>query len=344
MLAVISPAVAQVPRPASYMLVEYAWLKEDGVGPETWKQYNNTGWNRLNLSFRFSKVNIAYVARSIATADSFSVNFIVYRNGTSGNYFNKTGHLFGDLYDAGFLVLNRSVPAASTQTAGLYTYHLFITTYDPQGVPTIYQVRINTTGPGSGSSYSSPNGNPNVQWMFFFVPTTSPAITVTDQLGRPQPFYMDGSSPSTKFNATMVIAPPGNSTGATKASVKWFTPGGVQIGNTHTVPIYYVGGGKWAAQDVINANTTAFPFNASYPYQVQITMGFFIQGGSFYVLSTQWVQVTIDVTPIKNQWFDPSSFLVTFTAQVNTGMTYNPYQDVWNISLQFWDNVHYYVN
>ncbi len=338
MFAAIPTAVAQVPRPANYMLVEYAWLKEDGAGPETWKQYNNTGWNRLNLSFRFSKVDFAYVARSAATADSFNVTFIVYHNQSAANGFNKTGHLF----PGSTPVYTITMPATTTQTAGLYTYHLFITVYDPAGVPGIYQLRINETGPGSGSSWTSPAGNPNVQWMFFFVPTVSPAITVTDQLGRPQPFYLDGPSPSTKFNATMVIAPPGNNTGATTATVKWFNPAGVQIGSTKTVPIYYVGAGKWAAQNVINANTSAFPFNASYPYSVQITMGYFIQAGTFYVLSTQWVQVSIDVTPVKGQWFDPSSFQVTFTAQINTGMSYNPYQSVWNISLQFWDKVHYF--
>ena len=136
MLAVINPATAVVPAPANYMLDEYAWLKEDGVDPSTWAQYNNTGWNRLNLSYRFSKVDIAYVCSSSSTAENFNITFIVVYNTTTSG-FNTTGHFFGNPPQ-----WNRTVPAASTQTAGLKTYYLFTTVYDPQGNPGIYEVRI----------------------------------------------------------------------------------------------------------------------------------------------------------------------------------------------------------
>jgi hypothetical protein len=334
--AAINPVSAVVPAPASYQLEEYAWLKEDGVGAQAWAQYNNTGWNRLNLSYRYSKVNLAYVARSAATADDFNVTFIVYHNTSAADGFNTTGHL----YSGSSPELTRTVPAVSTQTAGLYTYHLFITTWNPSGVPGDYQVRINETGPGSGSSWTALEGNPNVHWMFFYVPTTTPDIIVTDQLGREQPFYLDGASPSTSFNGTMVINPPGNNTGATSATVEWIDPAGSVI-QTRSVPIYFVPGLGWAAQNVIAANTSAFPFNATDPYTVRITMGFFVRAGTFYVLSSQWITVSIDVTPTMGQWFDPSSLKVTFTAQVNTGVAFNPYQDVDNVTLQFWNATHY---
>ncbi len=335
-LAIINPATAVVPRPANYELQEYAWLKEDGVGPDTWAMYNNTGWNRLNLSYKFSKVNLAYVARSAASADDFNVTFIVYRNQSASNGFNMSGHLF----NGSTPVWTLTVPAVSTQTSGLYTYHLFVTTYDPAGTAGMYQVRINETGPGSGSDWTDPAGTV-VEWMFFHVPTAAAAVQVTDQLGRSQPFYLDGDSPSTQFNATMVIDPPGNSTGATTAIFKWLNPDGSLIEQNDGVPIYYVPGQGWAAQNVMPANTTAFPFNATDPYTVQVQMGSFVGAKTFYVLSTQWLTVDIDVEALNDQWFDPSSFKVTFTAQVNTGVANNPYQDVYNLTLQFWNATHY---
>jgi hypothetical protein len=340
-IAVVTPAAAVVPAPANYLRSEYAWLKEDGVAPETWAQYNNTGWNSLDLSYRFSKVNIAYVVASATSPEDFNVTFIVYHNGTT-NYFNDTGHIFGpDSTDPAFLVLNRSVRSISAYTAGTSTYYLFITTFDPTGNPGWYQVRINGTTPVTGSSHTDPDGNPNVQWMFFHVPTKVADLTVIDQLGRSQPFFLDGDSPTTLFNATMVVDPPGNSTGASTAQVQWLTPGNVQIGPTFSVPIYYVPGQGWAAQMSTAANTSKFPFNATHPYHVRITMGYFVSAADFFVLSSLWITVDIDVTPIKGQWFDPSSFLVTYTAIVNTGVSNNPYAEVHNLTLQFWDKVHY---
>jgi len=336
--AVLTPSAAVVPAPANYLLSEYAWLKDNDLGADTWKQYNNTGWNRLNLSYKFSKCNIAYVARSAATADDFNVTFIVYRNISAANGFNTTGHLF----NGSTPIWNLTVPAVSTQTAGLYTYHLFITTFDPAGTQGLYQVRINETGPGTGSSWTTPNGNPNVQWMFFFVPTATPDVLVTDQLGRLSPFYLDGDSPTTQYNATMVIQPPGNATGGTTATFRWLdTDGTTVLWQKSGIPIYYVQGQGWAAQHVIAANTSFTPFNASAPYWVSVTMGSFLGTAQFYVLSTQWISVDIKVEPTNNQWFDPSSFLVTFTAVINTGIAANPYQDVYNLTLQFWDKVHF---
>jgi hypothetical protein len=339
-LAIFNPAAAVVPAPANYQLAEYAWLKEDGVAPETWAMYNNTGWNRLNLSFKFSKCNIAYVARSAATSDDFNVTFcVIYNDTTTGFGFNTTGHLLPGTQANGYW--NRTVPAVSTQTAGVYTYHLFITTFDPMGVAGMYEVRINETAPGVvGSSWTDPAGTV-VEWMFFFVPTATPDVLVRDQLGRLSPFYLDGDSPTTQYNATMVIQPPGNDTGATTATFEWLDPEGSSIWTKSGIPIYYVPGEGWATQWVIAANTSFTPFNATHPYGVRITMGAFVQGAAFFVLSTQWINVDITVEPTMDQWFDPSSFLVTFTAIINTGVTANPYQEVHNLTLQFWDKVHY---
>ena len=345
-LAIFNPAAAVVPAPANYQLQEYAWLKEDGVAPDTWKMYNNTDWNMLMLSFKFSKCNIAYVARSAATSDNFNVTFcVIFNDTTTGFGFNDTGHLYAGTQANGYW--NRTVPAVSTQTAGVYTYHLFITTFDPLGVPGDYQVRINETAPAPivGSSWAAPAGTV-VEWMFFNVPTAAAAVSVTDQLARVQPFYLDGDSPSTQYNATMVIDPPGNSTGASSAEMQWIDPAGNVIWDSATdpgvapLPIYYVPGQGWATQWVIAANTSFTPFNATHPYGVRVTMGAFVGAANFFVLSTQWITVDIDVAPTDGQWFDPSSFLVTFTAILNTGVTANPYQDVYNLTLQFWDKVH----
>lgn len=150
---------ASTPPPDNYQLPEYAWLKEDGAGSAFWNQHNNTGWNMLNLTYIFSKCNIAYVARSNETADDFNVTFIVYHNTSAANGFNSTGHLFPGSQSNWSL----TIPAQFSQSPGDYTYHLFITTFDPQGIPGEYQVRINETGPGSGSNWTSPDGNPNVQ-------------------------------------------------------------------------------------------------------------------------------------------------------------------------------------
>jgi hypothetical protein len=178
--------------------------------------------------------------------------------------------------------------------------------------------------------------------MFFWVPTATPNVVVRDQLGRVSPFYLDGDSPSTQYNATMVINPPGNATGATTATFQWIGTDGTTIKwQKSGIPIYYVPGQGWAAQHVIAANTSFTPFNASYPYWVRVTMGSFVGAAQFYVLSTQWISVNIKVEPTNNQWFDPSSFLVTFTAVINTGLVANPYQEVHNLTLQFWDKVHF---
>jgi hypothetical protein len=341
-LAIFNPAAAVVPAPLNYQLEEYAWLKEDGVAPETWAMYNNTGWNRLNLSFKFSKVNIAYVARSDATSDDFNVTFcVIYNDTVAGTGFNSTGHTddFPGTLDSYW---NRTVPAISTQTAGLYTYHLFVTTYDPAGVAGMYQVRINETLPSPilGSSWTDPDGTV-VEWMFFYVPTAAGAVSVTDQLGRTSPFYLDGDTPSTQYNATMLINPPGNNTGASTATIEWLDTDGSVLWVKSDRPIYYIPGQGWATQWVIAANTSFTPFNATHPYGVRITMGAFVDSATFFVLSTQWISVDITVEPTDDQWFDPSSFLVTFTAIVNTGVAANPYTVVSNLTLQFWDKVHY---
>jgi hypothetical protein len=128
--------------------------------------------------------------------------------------------------------------------------------------------------------------------------------------------------------------------------MQWIDPAGNVLWDSATddgvapLPIYYVPGQGWATTWVIAANTTFTPFNATHPYGVRVTMGAFVGAANFFVLSTQWITVDIDVAPTEGQWFDPSSFLVTFTAILNTGVTANPYQDVYNLTLQFWDKVH----
>jgi hypothetical protein len=176
--------------------------------------------------------------------------------------------------------------------------------------------------------------------MFFQVPTAVPAVQITDQLGRPKPFYLDGHLPANQFNATMVLIPPGNDTGSTQATVDWLNPeGGVMM--SRTAPLYYAGELGWAAGDLVPANASAFPFNATHEYAVRITTGHFVGSTTFFVLSKSWISVNTSVVPTLGQWFDPNSFQATFTAQVNTGLPGNPYADVHNLTLQFWNSTHY---
>ena len=324
----ISP---QVPPPTSYQLVEYAWLKEDGMPVEGWNQYNNTGWNMLNLTYRFSKCNLAYVARTDASAGNFTVTFIVYHNSSASSGFNASGNLFPGSQPNWSV----TVPAEYRQTSGAYSYHLFVTTFDPQGVPGVYQVRINETGPGLGSSWTSPAGNPNVQWMFFHVPTSELFVQVLDQMNRTSPFYLDGVEASTLLNATLTVNPPGNETGASHATVEWIGPAGNVI-MAHATPIRFVQGRGWTATDIVAANATAFPFNSTHDYVVRATLGYFVGYARFRVLSARWINVELDVRPTYGQWFDPSSLRATLTAVINTGLPGNPYQDVYNLTLQLW--------
>jgi hypothetical protein len=348
--ATIVPAMAQVPLPPNYTMDEKSWLKQDGMDASTWAMYNNTGWNRLNLTYRSAKANLAYVVASTNPTDDIDVTFWVWYNNSEfsdTNYFNTTGHLFGNQSNTSFMVWSNTVPSVTAQTTGATTYYLFTTTFDPSGNPGMYQVRVNGTGTlGTiGADPTDPMGNPDVHWMFFQVPTVSTEVELTDQLGRSHPFYLDGDSPSTQFNATYLVPnPPGNTTGGTSAKFVWKRPDGTIIEGWGTaddsIPIYYIPGQGWATQWTIAANTSTFPFNATHPYSVTVEMGAYSGTTDFFVLSTEWISVEITVEPTHGQWFDPSSFLVTFTAIVNTGLPNNPYTTVDNVTLQFWDRVH----
>lgn len=321
-----------VPPPPEYQFDERAWLKEDDAPPETWHQYDDTGSNRLNLTYRYSQCNMAYVAKRNASAGSLNVTFIVYHNSSLSSGFNRTGHLFPGSQPNWSL----TVPLHSSHASGEFTYNLFVTTFDPQGVPGEFQVRINTTDPLLGSSWTSPDGNPNVPWMFFHVPTSHPSLRIVDQLSRSQPFYIDGPSPSTVMNLTFVIDPPGNSTGSADATVTWLSPAGLVIMN-HTVPVMYEPRLGWWAQDIVKANASAFPANATHPYSVQVRVGYFSASLQYVVLSTQWVKVKMDVNPRYGQWFDPSSFEVSLAIEINTGFPNNPYAEVGNLTMQLWN-------
>jgi len=327
-LAMVASTISLVPPPQNYLLDEYAWIKEDGTGPEAWRQHNDTGANMLELTYRHSSTNLAYVARTTGAA-TFNVTFIVFHNSSATSGFDSTGHL----YPGSQANWTQLIPSQTGTPSGDYTYHLFVTTFDPKGVPGIYQVRINETGPGSGSNWSTPHGNPGVPWMFFRVPTAEPVVNVTDQLGRPQPFYIDGISPVTQLRAGIELEPPGNDTGVSQAVFDWLSPSGSLI-ISRSVPIQYASGSGWYAEDSLPANVTAFPANGTHNYTVRASMGPFAGTSSFQVLSGQWATVDINVHPTLGQWFDPSSFQVFFTTIINTGVPANPYQDVSNLTIQ----------
>lgn len=271
----------QLPQPPfDYLQPEKAWIKENGFPRDTWDQYNDTGRNKLNLTYRHSAVNIAYVIRSSDPSDEVNATFIVYKNESGSNGFNSTGHLFTGSVPAWTVMISLS----SESTLGEYTYHLFIATYDPEGSPGLYQVRINLTGTiTGGSNWTEPDGNPNVPWMFFEVPTGSLwPVSVSDQIGRFTPFFFDTPIPSTFFNATLVVRPPGNSTGASTAQVRWNHTNGTTIA-TYNPQVYYAGDGKWATQSIIPADNATFPANYTHPYKVDIRMGSYEHSATFYV-------------------------------------------------------------
>lgn len=269
-----------VPPPPEYLQAERAWIKEEGAGVETWDQYNDTGSRRLNLTYRHSSLNIAYVIRSSDPADRLNCTFIIYRNTSDANGFNASGHLF----PGSSPVWNVTISLSNVQTVGEYTYHLFIQSYDPEGLPGLYQMRINVSGTLSGgSSWESPAGNPNVPWMFFRVPSGSLfPVSISDQLGRFTPFFFDTPIPTTLFNATLVVLPPGNTTGVSTAQVQWNRTDGTTIA-TYQVPVCYVGDGGWAAQSVIPANGSAFPANYTHPYTVGVVLGPYRHSATFHV-------------------------------------------------------------
>ncbi len=242
--------------------------------------YNDTGPNRLNLSYRHSAVNIAYVISSTDPSDEVNATFIAYRNVSSSNGFNSTGHL----YPGSSPVWTTRMAVSSESEAGDYTYHLFIATFDPEGKPGLYQVRVNITGTlEGGSNWTYPDGNPNVPWMFFQVPEgTSWPVSVSDQLGRYSPFFFDTPIPTTHLNASLVVKPSGNSTGETQALVRWNNTNGSTI-ITRNTPIYYVGEGRWATHCVVEADNSTFPANYTHPYRVQISMGSYEHSASFSI-------------------------------------------------------------
>jgi len=327
-LAMATTSISLVPPPQNYQLEEYAWIKESGTGTEHWWQHNDTGPNMLDLTYRHSSCDLAYVARTTG-GGSFNITFIIYHNSSSSSGFNSTGHLF----PGSQANWTQTLPSQTQASSGEYIYHLFVTTFDPGAVPGIYQLRINETGPGSGSSWAHPDGNPSVPWMFFSVPTAEPVVNVTDQLGREGPFFIDGISPATQLHATISLEPPGNDTGAPQALFEWISPYGQSIKNRSS-PVQYLPGVGWFSEDVIDVNGTAFPANGSHSYMVRLRIGAFLGSESFQVLSGQWVEVNLSVAPILGQWFDPSSFKVSFSAVINTGVPANPYRRASNLTLQ----------
>ncbi len=271
------------PLPPDYLQPEKVWIKEDGFPASTWGQYNDTASNKLNLTYRHSKVNIAYVIRSADPSDRVNATFIVYRNVSASNGFNSTGHLFPGSVPC----WTHTIFLSSKQTVGQYTYHLFVATFDPEGIPAIYQVRINLTGTLSGgSNWTRPDGNPNVPWLFFelFAGGWDP-ISVVDQLGRSSPFFVDDPIPipSTFFTAIVLIEPSGNDTGSSVARVRWNRTDGTTIA-TYIVPVYYVGDGKWEARSTIPVNSSTFPANYTHPYYVDAEVGLYRHSSPpFYV-------------------------------------------------------------
>ncbi len=333
LISVLISISASTPPPPDYQIEEYAWIKEKGTDASNWKQYNDTVSNQLELQYLFSECNLAYVVRTEQDTGAFNVTFLVYHNSSAASGFNSSGHLFPGTTP----LWSNTISAQTNQSSGGQTYQLFLSTFDPQGIPGDYQVRINETGPGNGSHWDHPAGNPAVQWMFFKVPEYNSSIYLEDQLGRDEPFYIDGGTQTTHLNITTIISPPGNDTGSSMANVLWLDTQNQVIMNRSS-PIYYAGGGKWAVQDRVTINSTFFPYNATHEYRVVVNGTYFSNSTTFKILSRNWVDVEMDVYPTKGQWFDPSSFKVVFRAVINSGMPGNPYQDVSNLTLRLWNH------
>jgi hypothetical protein len=268
------------PIPPDHLQPERAWIKEEGLPANAWGQYNDTGPNKLNLTYRHSSVNLGYVIRSSDPADDLNATFIIYKNSTALDGFNSTGHLAPGATPIWSLLL----PLSSEQTVGEFIYHTYIATYDPEGSPGLYQVRINLSGTIiGGSNWLQPDGNPNAPWMFFEVPVGSSwPVSVSDHLGRFTPFFFDTPIPSTSLNATFSVRPPGNLTGAQTARALWNHTNGTMI-YEREVPVYFAGDGRWAAQSIVPANASIFPPNATHPYNVAMTIGVYTQYADFHV-------------------------------------------------------------
>lgn len=324
------PANGALPSPPPDRLQpEKAWIKENGMPVETWGQYNDTGANRLNLTYRHSTVNFAYVIRSPDPQDQITTTFILYRNQSGANGFDSTGHLFPGSTPVWTVPLGVS----GKQTEGQYTYHLFMITYDPEGATGLYQLRINVTGTVTGgSSWTQPGGNPNVPWLFFEVPVgTSYPVSISDQLGRYSPFFFGTPIPSTAFNATFAISPPGNQTGSSTAHAVWNHTNGTVMAE-FDVPVYYAGQGRWAAQSIMLADNSTFPENYTTPYKVKMTLDSFEQVGQFYVyppyaaiLPETWLTkhppIQTENTSVEFEWIgsDLDGQVVSYQYRMGTG-------------------------
>jgi hypothetical protein len=168
--------------PADRYQAERIWLREHGT--VQWLSLNSN--QSLALSSPTSKLDIAYVIRSPDPVDSVNVTLILYRNSETVLRFNENGSLLahpetrgwfseiGNLSPEGVCPFRtHTICGSSGEYHKGYIYYLFTATLDPDRYAGIYQVRVNLSGIAGGSSWQSPDGNPNLPWTFFELPSDS---------------------------------------------------------------------------------------------------------------------------------------------------------------------------
>ncbi len=184
LLAVLSTASGVEP-PSEYRLPEHLWIKEHGSPATEWAQYANSS-DPLKLSSSYSKLDIAYVVRSRDPDEVVNTTLIIYRNSMTRKRFLDNGTLLKNEISINWPQGYQNETNVSVEpfwvwreTKGSgdsymgYSYYLFLATFDPCRYSGYFQLRVNVTGLPGGSSWQSPDGNPNVPWTFFNLPSES---------------------------------------------------------------------------------------------------------------------------------------------------------------------------
>ncbi len=181
-LFTVNAPVRGLDLPVDHYEAERIWLREHGT--TDWLSLNST--QSLALSSPSSKLDIAYVIRSPDPVDSINLTLIMYRNSETVLRFDENGSLLAHPETRGWFSRIRnlsnetvlpfwinSIEGSSGEYHKGYIYYVFTATFDPDRYSGTYQVRLNLTGIAGGSSWRSPEGNPDLPWIFFELPSDS---------------------------------------------------------------------------------------------------------------------------------------------------------------------------
>ena len=166
--------------PADYFVQEGIWVKEHGTQSDAWVTTASLQ-ECLLLSDCQSKLDIAYVIRTANAGENVNATLVFFRNSDTHLRFDGNGTLMempvatgcGSAETGGEVLAfwNLTLCMDHGEYHKGYHYFLFLTTFDPRVYSGTYQLRVNVSGLGGGSSWTSPDGNPNCPWIFFEVPS-----------------------------------------------------------------------------------------------------------------------------------------------------------------------------